>query len=91
MVCLVSVRICLTIVWTITQNKKPMKRDMSPEELYSVIVDDVKAIVEEDIKTDERGRIILTEEMKNSLHKAQQSLEEGRCLNQEMFHRRIVK
>ena len=44
MVCLVSVRICLTIVWTITQNKKPMKRDMTPEELYSVIVDDVKAI-----------------------------------------------
>ena len=36
-----------------------MKRDMSPEELYSVIVDDVKAIVQEDIKTDERGRIIL--------------------------------
>ena len=36
-----------------------MKRDMSPEELYSVIVDDVKAIVEEEIITDERGRIIL--------------------------------
>ncbi len=68
-----------------------MKRDMSPEELYSVIVDDVKAIVEEDIKTDERGRIILTEEMKNSLHKAQQSLEEGRCLNQEMFRKRFAK
>jgi hypothetical protein len=64
---------------------------MSPEELYSVIVDDVKAIVEEDIKTDERGRIILTEEMKNSLHKAQQSLEEGRCLNQEMFRKRFAK
>ncbi len=46
-------------MWIITQNKKPMKRDMSPEELYSVIVDDVKAIVQEDIKTDERGRIIL--------------------------------
>ncbi len=68
-----------------------MKRDMTPEELYAVIVDDVKAIDEEEIITDERGRIILTEEMKNSLHKAQQSLEEGRCLNQEMFHRRIVK
>ena len=44
-----------------------------------------------DIKTDERGRIILTEEMKNSLHKAQQSLEEGRCLNQEMFRKRFAK
>ena len=67
------------------------KRDMTPEELYSVIVDDVKAIVQEEIKTDERGRIILTERMKNSLNKAQQSLEEGRCLNQEMFRKRFAK
>ena len=49
------------------------------------------SIVQEEIKTDERGRIILSEEMKNSLHKAQQSLEEGRCLNQEMFRKRIAK
>ena len=39
----------------------------------------------------ERGRIILTEEMKNSLYKAQQSLEEGRCLNQDMFRERFAK
>lgn len=68
-----------------------MKRDMTPEELYAVVVDDVKAIVQEEIKTDERGRIILTERMKNSLNKAQQSLEEGRCLNQEMFRERFAK
>ena len=91
MVCLVSVWICLTIAWTIMQNKRPMKRDMTPEELYAVIVDDVEAIVKEDIKTDERGRIILTERMMNSLHKAQQSLEEGRCLNQEKFRKRFAK
>lgn len=48
-------------------------------------------LVPEDIKTDERGRIILTERMKNSLYKAQQSLEEGRCLNQEMFRKRFAK
>ena len=48
-------------------------------------------LVQEDIKTDERGRIILTERMKNSLYKAQQSLEEGRCLNQEMFRKRFAK
>ena len=48
-------------------------------------------LVQEDIKTDERGRIILTEEMKNSLNKAQQSWEEGRCLNQEMFRKRFAK
>lgn len=48
-------------------------------------------LVQEDIKTDERGRIILTERMKNSLHKAQQSFEEGRCLNQEMFRKRFTK
>ena len=35
------------------------KHDLTPEELYAVIVDDVKAIVEEEIITDERGRIIL--------------------------------
>ena len=67
-----------------------MKRDMTPEELYSVIVADVKAIVKEEIITDERGRIILTELMKNSLNKAQQSLEEGRFLNQEMFRERFA-
>ena len=72
---------------------KVLKRDMTPEELYAVIVDDVKAIYVdgENIKTDERGRIILTERMKNSLNKAQQSLEEGRCLNQEMFRKRFAK
>lgn len=68
-----------------------MKRDMTSEELYTVIVEVVKAIVQEEIITDERGRIILTERMKNSLNKAQQSLEEGRCLNQEMFRERFAK
>ena len=48
-------------------------------------------LVQEEIKTDERGRIILTERMKNSLNKAQQSLEEGRCLNQDMFRKRFAK
>ena len=48
-------------------------------------------LVQEEIKTDERGIIILTEEMKHSLYKAQQSLEEGRCLNQEMFRKRFAK
>ena len=48
-------------------------------------------LVQEDIKTDERCRIILTERMKNSLNKTQQSLEEGRFLNQEMFRKRFSK
>ena len=48
-------------------------------------------LVQEEIKTDERDRIILTERMRNSLNKAQQSLEEGRCLNQEMFRKRFAK
>ena len=48
-------------------------------------------LVQEKIETDERGRIILTEEMKNSLYKAQKSLEDGRCLNQEMFRKRFAK
>ena len=48
-------------------------------------------LVQVDIKTDERGRIILTEEMKNSLYKPQQSIEEGRCLKQEMIRKRFAK
>lgn len=48
-------------------------------------------LVQEEVKIDERGRIILTERMKNSLHKAHQSFEEGRCLNQEMFRKRFAK
>lgn len=47
---------------------KVLKREMTPEELYAVIVDDVKAIYAdgEEIKTDERGRIIrLTDRYNN--------------------------
>lgn len=49
------------------------------------------SIFQEDIRTDKCGRIVLTEEMKNSLHNAERSLEEGRCLNKEMFHQRFAK
>lgn len=48
-------------------------------------------VLQEEIKTDECGRILLTEEMKDSLHNAERSLEEGRCLNKEQFHERFAK
>lgn len=48
-------------------------------------------VFQEEIKTDECGRILLTEEMKDSLHNAERSLEEGRCLNKEQFHERFAK
>ena len=47
--------------------------------------------VQEEIKTDEYGRILLTEKMKNSLHNAERSLEEGKCMNKEMFRQRFAK
>ena len=50
-----------------------------------------RSYVQEEIKTDEYGRILLTEKMKDSLHNAERSLEEGRCLNKEMFHLRFAK
>jgi hypothetical protein len=57
--------------------------DMSVEELYNAI--------EQDIKTDEAGRILLTDRMKEALRNAEQSLAEGSCLNKEQFHERFAK
>lgn len=59
------------------------EHDMSVEELYNAI--------EQDIKTDEDGRILLTERMKEALHSAEQNLAEGRCLNKGQFHERFSK
>ncbi len=47
--------------------------------------------VKQDIKTDDSGRILLTERMKEALRNAEQSLVEGRCLNKEQFHERFAK
>ena len=41
--------------------------------------------------TDENGCIILTEGMRESLHKAEQSLSSGACLTEEMFQTRFAK
>ena len=49
------------------------------------------SFIQEEIKTDECGRILLTENMKNSLLKAERDLEEGRCLSKEKFHKRFAK
>ena len=57
--------------------------DMSAEELNNAI--------EQEVKTDEAGRILLTEKMKEALRNAEQSLAEGRCLNKEQFHERFAK
>lgn len=59
------------------------EHDMNAEELYNAI--------EQDIKTDEAGRILLTERMKEALLNAEHSLTEGRCLNREQFHERFAK
>ena len=59
------------------------EHDMNVEEFYNAL--------EQDIKTDETGRILLTEKMKIALRNAEQSLAEGRCLNKEQFHERLAK
>ena len=45
----------------------------------------------ESIQTDENGRIILTENMKTAVQKAEQSLVDGTCLTEEMFQARFAK
>ena len=59
------------------------EHDMTPEELYQAI--------EQDIKTDTAGRILLTDRMKEALLNAEQSFAEGSCLNKEQFHERFAK
>ena len=44
-----------------------------------------------DCETDEYGRIILTEEMKEAVSKAEQSLADETCLKEEMFQKRFIK
>jgi hypothetical protein len=45
----------------------------------------------EPFKTDEYGRIILSDEMRDAVSKAEQSLAEGTCLTEEMFLKRFAK
>ena len=46
---------------------------------------------EESFRTDDAGRIVLTERMRESVYKAEKSLAEGRCLTEEMFQTRFAK
>ena len=45
----------------------------------------------EPLQTDEYGRIILTKRMREAVHKAEQSISDGSCLNEDMFHARFSK
>ena len=45
----------------------------------------------ESFQTDEHGHIILTEEMLESVRNAEQSLNAGTCLTEEMFQVRFAK
>lgn len=45
----------------------------------------------EPFRTDEDGRIVLSDKMIESIHKAEQSLAAGTCLTEEMFQDRFSK
>ncbi len=45
----------------------------------------------EQLQTDEYGRIMLTESMCEAVSKAEQSLTDGACLNEEMFQARFAR
>lgn len=46
---------------------------------------------DEPFRTDDYGRIVLSEQMIESVHKAEQSLANGTCLTEEMFQARFSK
>ena len=72
---------------------RPSSRASREQTLKQVTMLDAarNSFIQEEIKIDECGRILLTEEMKTSLHNAERSLEDGRCLNKEQFHQRFAK
>ena len=41
--------------------------------------------------TDDCGRIVLTQEMRDAAHKAEQDYEDGKCLSEEQFKQRFAK
>ena len=41
--------------------------------------------------TDEFGRVVLTKEMREAVHKAERDYENGRCLSEEQFKQRFAK
>lgn len=75
------------------QMGRPLSRATREQALKQVAMLEVarSSFIQEEIKTDKCGRILLTEEMKTSLHNAERSLEDGRCLNKEQFHERFAK
>ena len=42
-------------------------------------------------KTDEQGRIVLSENMREAVYKAEMSLADGACLTEQMFQTRFAK
>ena len=54
-------------------------------------LEELNQSIKQDINTDEAGRILLTDRMKDALNNAEQSYAEGSCLNEEQFHERFAK
>ena len=46
---------------------------------------------DEPFKTDDFGRIMLTQEMRNAVHQAHCDYEKGNCLNEEAFQKKFAK
>ena len=59
------------------------------EELRSFFLTQIDR--DEPFQTDELGRIMLTENMREAVYKAERSMAEGTCLNEEMFQTRVAK
>ena len=77
-----------------THNEGPWKNHgigdvITNEELRSFFLTQIDR--DEPFQTDELGRIMLTENMREAVYKAERSMAEGTCLNEEMFQTRFAK
>ena len=62
-------------------NKRVLKNAQSKKETDGAVV----------FMTDEAGRILLTSEQKNAIAKAEQDLENGKCISEDAFKTRFAK
>ena len=87
-------RFSAVTLMNMTHNEGPWKLHdigdvITNEELRTFFLTQIDR--EEPFRTDGEGRIVLTERMREAVYKAEQSLAEGRCLNEEMFQTRFAK
>ena len=78
------------------ETQKDLRQVSEPVAAYGMEVNPNGLVIpikhsNEPFETNEYGRIILSDEMRDAVSKAEQSLAEGTCLTEEMFLKRFAK